>query len=66
MPRGPRPNDDRIEEAKRHLDVIDGFRGSGPEERGVVACAEALVSIAEDVRAIRAAVVGASSREVGG
>lgn len=46
---------DRIQLAKDALDKIGGFRGNGPEEHGVVACAEALISIAEDVRAIREA-----------
>lgn len=44
--------DDRVEAAKLFLDRIGGFRGEA-EEFGVVACAEALISIAEDVRAIR-------------
>ncbi len=43
----------RIESAKKLVDDIGGFRGNGPEELGVVACAQALIAIAEDVREIR-------------
>ncbi len=55
--------DDRVEAAKLFLDRIGGFRGNGPEELGVVACAEALISIAEDVRAIRDAVTAEHPHE---
>lgn len=53
--KGRRVHDDWLEEAKEQFAIIGGFRGNGPEERGVVSCAAALISIAEDVRAIRAA-----------